>query len=165
MSFANSITKQLKKTIIVDTETITKIIDLMTTSDLTEFDIEQEGLKLRIKRGNSAPYISHSIESHPRKENSLGNQAPDAQAEDTSSSFELIKSPIVGTFYHAPSPDSPIFVKAGDSVQPNTTVCIIEAMKVMNEIHAEASGTIVEVLVKNGQTVEYGQPLFKVQPC
>lgn len=153
----------------MDTKTITKIIELMTESDLTEFDIEQEGLKLRIKRGFNGPSIGQ-VASSPvvtmTQAPQPSNTAPAAPLSDEGKdqSFECIKSPIVGTFYEAPSPDKPAFIKVGDKVEQNTPVCIIEAMKVMNEIQAEITGTITEVLVKNGETVEYGQPIFRVKP-
>jgi acetyl-CoA carboxylase biotin carboxyl carrier protein len=85
-----------------------------------------------------------------------------AEAKAEEAHLALIKSPIVGTFYSAPDPDSPPFVKVGDHVGPETTVCIVEAMKVFNQIPAEASGKIVAMLAENGQSVEFGQPLFKV---
>ena len=90
--------------------------------------------------------------------------AGQAQAGGTDGGLEVIKSPLVGTFYATPSPDSPPFVEAGSKVEPQMVVCIIEAMKVMNEIKTEVGGTIAEVLVKNGQAVEFGQALFKIRP-
>ena len=97
---------------------------------------------------------------------SQGQMPTNGQAPGTAKREDLleIKSPIVGTFYEAPSPDSEPYVEAGSRVDPQTVVCIIEAMKVMNEIKAEVSGTIVERTVKNGQAVEYGQVLFRVRP-
>jgi acetyl-CoA carboxylase biotin carboxyl carrier protein len=93
---------------------------------------------------------------------SSGQPAGAAAIQDTG--LEQIKSPLVGTFYAAPSPDSEPFVEVGTKVESQTVVCIVEAMKVMNEIKAEINGTVVQILVKNGQAVEYGQPLFKVKP-
>jgi acetyl-CoA carboxylase biotin carboxyl carrier protein len=88
-------------------------------------------------------------------------EAPAAKEEGR---YAVIKSPMVGTFYSAPDPDSPTYVKVGDHVGPETTVCIVEAMKVFNQIPAEVSGKIVSVLVENGQPVEFGQPLFRIDP-
>ena len=144
----------------------------MKRSSLTEFEIEEEGLKLRICRsdenkGNGAPTYHAPVQTFAPPPPA---EATPAKAEEESSGSEeeeegmaLIKSPMVGTFYQAPSPESPQFVKEGDTVNKETTVCIIEAMKVMNEIPAEIAGEIVRVLVDNGESVEYGQPLFKVK--
>lgn len=134
----------------------------MEKSDLTEFEIEQEGLKLRICRGSkhAAPVVSHAVH-HPMPMATQNEGAPAAtKKEDPNVVF--IKSPMVGTFYRSSSPEAASFVKEGDKVSINKVVCIIEAMKIMNEINAEVDGTILEVLVENGHTVEFGQPLFKV---
>lgn len=150
----------------MDTETITKIIDLMKESDLTEFQIEEEGLKLRIKRGGGDIIqknlgITTQVPLPP--EATPGPTASTTTPAKDDANIHLIKSPMVGTFYHAASPESPAFIKIGDNVTNSSTVCIIEAMKIMNEIHAETTGSIVEILIENGQTVEFGQPLFKVK--
>ena len=94
------------------------------------------------------------------------SSSPSTPAQDdvpVDTNFEFIKSPMVGTFYSSPSPESPPFISPGDKVKADSVVCILEAMKVMNEIHAEMSGSIIEVMAQNGQTVEYGQPLFKIK--
>jgi len=151
----------------LDLEQIKLIIELMKTSDLTEFEIEEEGFKLRISRGKeehttvvtapgSAPPFASVVAApivQPESE-----QDPDQE----DASVEIIKSPMVGTFYRASSPENPPFVDKGAVVDEDTIVCIIEAMKVMNEIQAETSGEIIEILLENGQSVEFGQPLFKV---
>ena len=152
----------------MDTEQITQIIDLMKESDLTEFEIEQKGLKLRIKRRTQEPCGSVpmpplgppqvQVSSSPHH-----SPIPETQEVKEDKNIEIIKSPMVGTFYQSPSPDSPPFIAVGNAVDSATVVCIIEAMKVMNEIQAEIQGTITEILIKNGQTVEYGQPMFKVK--
>jgi len=152
---------------------IKQIIDLMKRSDLTEFSVEEEGFKLNIKRGSGgAPVVATSSAPAPATPAPAAPAAPapapaapavaPAPAEDEKG-ITYIKSPMVGTFYRAPSPESPPFVEVNASVDENTPVCIIEAMKIMNEILAEVKGTIVEVLVENGQPVEYGQRLFKVR--
>jgi acetyl-CoA carboxylase biotin carboxyl carrier protein len=156
----------------LDLKEIKQIIDLMKRTDLSEFEIEEEGFKLRIRRGStgyaaspSAPTLAYA----PAPENGGHSQAAPSSAAAPSASDEeesgtsFIKSPMVGTFYRSPSPDNPAFVDVGSKVQENSPVCIIEAMKIMNEIQAEAKGTIVEVLVENGQPVEYGQRLFKIK--
>lgn len=155
----------------MDIKEIKQIIDLMKKSDLVEFEIEEADLKLRIRR-DSVGSISYSPTpaSAPVQAQSGVLQAPVAITSDQGAAVaadepgvELIKSPMVGTFYRAPSPDSKSFVEKGDSVTAESVVCIIEAMKVMNEIQAEIAGEIIDVLADNGQSVEYGQPLFKVR--
>lgn len=138
----------------------------MKESDLSEFQIKEEGLELCIKRGFT-PSISHSganphFQIAPQTQaavNTTSAQQPPVEE----AKVHFIKSPMVGTFYKATSPDNPPLVKVGDKIEKTTTVCILEAMKVMNEIHAEIQGVIMEILVENGQTTEYGQPLFKVK--
>lgn len=158
----------------MDIKEIKQIVELMKKSDLTEFEIQEESLKLRICR-NAEPFGSVApsvITSHlpqiasavPAVAPAAGAaQAPAAAPAADDPSIKLIKSPMVGTFYRAASPDAPAFVDKGNKVGPDDAVCIIEAMKVMNEITADISGTIVEVLVSNGEGVEFGQPLFKVK--
>jgi len=158
----------------LNTDQIKKIVSLVEEFELTELEVEEKGLKLRVSRQSKeihtvpSPQIIHNIPASTSAD--VGGQAPaiavpsnnkDA-AEDAS--LHVIKSPMVGTFYLSPSPDSDPFIKVVDSVDKDTTVCIIEAMKVMNEIHAEAKGKVVEVLVADGESVEFGQPLFKVKP-
>lgn len=151
----------------MDTKTITKIIELMKESDLTEFRIEEEGLKLRIKRGFSSNQFATGITTEGQffpqlPVQPINTQGPTPQPINESK-IHFIKSPMVGTFYKSSSPDNPPFIKVHDKVKKTSIVCILEAMKVMNEIHAEAEGEILEVLVENGQTIEYGQPLFKIK--
>lgn len=165
----------------MDLKQIKLIIDLMKRSELTEFAVEEEGFKLKIRRGsNGLPVVSTGAHSSPPfsyipealqpgagSANPLG--APPAPAAGLAAAPKeepgvgYIKSPMVGTFYRAPSPESKPFSDVGTKVDEKTPVCIIEAMKIMNEIQAEVKGTIVEILVENGQPVEYGQRLFKVK--
>lgn len=141
----------------------------MKRSSLTEFELEKKDFKIRIcrKSGESQPAVEGGHPpSFPVQVQSA--QQPQGNEEDSGSEAakaagKTINSPMVGTFYSAPSPESPSFVKVGDKISEDSVVCIIEAMKVMNEIKAEISGTIAEVLVQNGESVEYGQPLFRVQ--
>jgi acetyl-CoA carboxylase biotin carboxyl carrier protein len=160
----------------LDLKQIKQIIDLMKRSELSEFAVEEEGFKLKIRRGtNGFPVVSssHAASSLATAPESAA-PAPAAPAaasppaeksaaagEETGVTF--IKSPMVGTFYRAPSPESNSFVELGGKVSESTVVCIIEAMKIMNEIQAELKGTIVEILVESGQPVEYGQRLFKLK--
>ena len=155
----------------MDLKAIKQVVELMKRSELSEFELEEEGFKLRLTRkGSEAPQVIQAVApvAAPAAQ-PLASAAPAAAPAASESApaenpnLSTITSPMVGTFYAAASPDSPSFVKVGQKTDADTVVCIIEAMKVMNEIQAELSGTIVECLVENGQAVEYGQPLFKVK--
>ncbi|HWA10407.1 MAG TPA: acetyl-CoA carboxylase biotin carboxyl carrier protein [Opitutaceae bacterium] len=161
----------------MDLKQIKQIIDLMKRSELTEFAVEEEGFKLKIRRGNGGlPVVTTGRSSNPPFASGEAAQQPPPTPASASSASPVgassaqddegatfIKSPMVGTFYQSPSPESKPFVESGAKVAENTVVCIIEAMKIMNEIQAEVKGTIVETLVENGQPVEYGQRLFKIK--
>lgn len=158
-----------------DLKDVKQLVDLMRRSDLTEFELEQEGVKVRIKREASGtpvvtttqvPFAVAAPVTQPMPSAAVPvATAPLAAAPAAApeAGVAYIKSPMVGTFYRSPSPDSPSFVDKGSEVKPETVVCIIEAMKVMNEIQAEVKGTILDVLVENGASVEYGQVLYKVK--
>lgn len=146
----------------------------MKRSELSEFAVEEEGFKLKIRRGlNGNPVVSSSHHAssaavepaapvmHATAPLIAGSVTPPAAAEEAGVSY--IKSPMVGTFYRSASPEGKPFAEIGAKVAENTVICIIEAMKIMNEIQAETKGTILEALVENGQPVEYGQRLFKVK--
>ena len=147
---------------------IKELVDLMVDNGLVELEIVDGDSKIHLKRpGSEIATVTHLPMASAVMPANAPHPAADAQQDtDAQTADELadIESPIIGTFYSSPSPDSPSFVAVGDSVNPDTVVCIIEAMKVMNEIKAEASGTIVEVICKTGQAVEFGQPLFKIKP-
>ena len=161
----------------MDLKQIKQIIDLMKRSELTEFAVEEEGFKLKIRRGsNGLPIITAGRGSNPPFLTSdtnppmpitatgagqVGSTGAAVSTDEPGVSY--IKSPMVGTFYRAASPESKAFADVGTKVVENSVVCIIEAMKIMNEIQAEAKGTILELLVENGQPVEYGQRLFKIK--
>ena len=136
----------------------------MKEHDLSEIDIREGTTRIKLRRG-ADPVVTVAA---PRRCGARGRPAgcrrpprPNSRRADDAH-VAVIKSPIVGTFYAAPNPESPAFVKVGDHVGPETTVCIVEAMKVFNQIPAEVSGKITAMLVENGQPVEFGQPLFKV---
>ena len=144
---------------------IKDLIDIMKQNDLSELEIEKEGLKVRLKKsGTEIVTVPARIPAAPVGNASAG--APDEKAEEApgTSGLVAIKSPIVGTFYETPSPDANPYIEIGDIVEPESVVCIIEAMKVMNEIKAEAEGRLVEKLVANGEPVEFGQTLFLIDP-
>jgi acetyl-CoA carboxylase biotin carboxyl carrier protein len=155
-----------------------ELIDFLIEKDISEFELERGDVKVRIKRGGeaAAPVITHAVPmtampmaASPAQAGqpvaaappATASAAPPAAAEEE---LHTVKSPIVGTFYEAPGPGALPFVKPGDQVAAGQVLCIIEAMKLMNEIEADASGEVVKVLVNNGQPVEYGQPLFAIRP-
>lgn len=154
-----------------DIKKIKKLIEIMKENGLVEIEIKHDDDKIVLKRAQPQQFVSGvpmlSLESAvPVGIEGTDTASQPSLSKPVSSQEELvdIKSPIVGTFYATPSPDSEPYVDIDSSVGPQTVVCIIEAMKVMNEIKAETSGTIAEILVTNGQAVEYGQVLFRVRP-
>ena len=148
---------------------IKEIIELMKENHLSEFEMERDGLRLSLKRGRLGEPEIDSIAQAPLAVAPAGSAAahvqslPTAAVETLPDNVTTIESPIVGTFYASPSPDAASYIVVGQEVEPNDVVCIIEAMKVMNEIKAEVRGRIKEILVKNGEAVEYGHPLFLVE--
>lgn len=145
-------------------EEIKTIVKLMSDHDLTEFKIEAEAYNLCIRRGSGAAAPAPvMVAAAPAPVQMAAPVAAAAPAPAAPVSVETIDAPLVGTFYRAASPEAQAFVKVGDHIAPDTVIGIIEAMKVMNEIKAEKSGVIKEVLVENGQPVEFGQPLFVIE--
>ena len=142
------------------------LVELMKENNVSELDWEQGDARLQLRRGPVAaiPTVCEAVPVAPvAAVPTAAPSEPQAPAEDADAKFvKTIDSPMVGTFYASPSPNAAPFVKVGDVVGPEKTVCILEAMKVFNEIQAEISGKIVAVLVKNGDPVEFGAPLFKV---
>lgn len=161
----------------MDLKEVRELIKLVTERGITEFEIEREGFRLRIARSGETPMpvmptapliiqtpvatAPESLQLAPASAAPTPAPAPPAAAPEPE--LQIIKSPIVGTFYRSPSPTAEPFVKIGDQVEQDTVICIIEAMKLMNEIHAEAVGEIAKIFVENGQPVEYGQPLFGIK--
>lgn len=149
---------------------IRQLIDLMKKNDLSVFKMEKEGFKITLKTEAgaitqhvvAAPAYSAAPASAPAPAASSAS-APAAEEKASSSNLREITSPMVGTFYTAPSPDSPPYVEVGQEVNPDTVVCIVEAMKVMNELKAEISGVIAEVVAENGKPVQFGEVLFRVK--
>lgn len=159
---------------------IKELIKLVDQTSVEELEIENEGARLHIRKPKNSEVVTvqtapvmhtytqpaAAIAAQPTAPQPAAAQAEapaPAQPAAASENYHKITSPMVGTFYSAPSPDAPSFVKAGDRVNTKTVVCILEAMKLMNELEAEVNGEIVEVLVSNGQLVEFGQPLFLVK--
>ena len=162
----------------MDLKEIKAVIDLVTRNGLSEFELEKGDFKLRVKRGPGGEWVSTTTPVAPASavthhHHALAAAAPiaaalavpapaDAPAAAASGVFQIV-SPMVGTFYRSPSPDSAPYIEVGQEVTEETVVCIIEAMKVMNEIKAETRGVIAEVVAENGKPVQYGQPLFRVR--
>jgi acetyl-CoA carboxylase biotin carboxyl carrier protein len=147
----------------LDLKEIKELIALMRRNELSEFEMETEGFRIKLKKGGD-PVITHAPAYYPPQAPSAGPSpaAPAAPAEAKAPARE-ITSPMVGTFYASVSPEASVYVEAGTEVNEETVVCIIEAMKVMNEIKAETRGVIAEVLVENGKPVQYGQALFRLK--
>jgi acetyl-CoA carboxylase biotin carboxyl carrier protein len=162
----------------VNMNELRELIALLRENGLAEFELEREGFRVRLRRESIHDFVaptepathvapSAPVRTGPQPLGAVSSPAhPGAQAETAASEdqgLHIIPSPIVGTFYRSPSPSADPFVKIGSRVETETVVCIIEAMKLMNEIQAEASGDVVKIYVENGQPVEYGQPLFGIR--
>lgn len=159
---------------------VREILDLVNAQGISEFEMESNGFRIRIRRGpepSAASATQPAVEAphfgvvHPVQHTAhlpAPGPAPhaieSAPAAEAATGLHVIKSPVVGTFYSSPGPDAPPFVNVGDAVEPDTVLCIIEAMKLMNEITAEVAGEISKIYVENGQPVEYGQALFGLVP-
>lgn len=148
---------------VFDPKKVRRLIELMKEHDLSELDLEQGESRVRIRRGGQVVTVAAPVAAPVRA------AAPETAATpgraDADAGMVAVKSPMVGTFYKASSPDAAPFVKVGDRIGPEQTVCIIEAMKVFNEIPSGVSGQVVAILVENGAPVEFGQPLIKVDPA
>jgi acetyl-CoA carboxylase biotin carboxyl carrier protein len=163
-----------------DIKEIEKLIDLLIDREIAEFELEKNGVKIRIQRGKGGQELVQTAHSalldrvlpppagpSPAVPSSAGegeSGATTGEAAESAEGLHIIKSPIVGTFYSASSPNAPPFVKLGDAVEVGKVLCIIEAMKLMNEIESEAAGEVARIYVENGQPVEYGQSLFAIKP-
>ena len=146
----------------MDLEKIEGLVKIIESSSLTEFTIKEGDLKITMSKLDNPPVVAAGVPVGPAPAPAPAPEAAPAEAEAEDEKL-FITSPIVGTFYSAPAPDAPAFVKVGDQVKNGQTVCILEAMKLMNEIQSEFDCEIEAVLVSNEQKVEYGQPLFRVK--
>ena len=147
-------------------EKVKEIIDLMTANGLTEFEMEENGVRLSIKKGGAASVVpAMAVMAPPVLKAGQAASAAAAQAAPVADDprVAVIKAPFVGTLYRSPAPDAEPYVTIGQEVSPETVLCIVEAMKVMNEIKAEVKGIVREVLVESAHAVQYGQPLFKIE--
>lgn len=162
----------------MDIEYLKQLVQLFDQSTATELSVEEEGTKVFLSRQPaqqnismiSAPqipqhYVPAAVPTHqPQPAPAPAESAPIQETSSPSSAnLHIIHSPIVGTFYRAPSPEAPPFIKVGDKIQVGSPLCIVEAMKLMNEIESDVSGTVVRCMVDNGKPVEYNQPLFEIQ--
>lgn len=144
---------------------IREMINLMNENDLTEIEIERDGTKIKIRKGSGEGYDSDRKPSAGyRVETQPPSPDDDEAAEATNANRQEIKSPMVGTFYRSPSPEAAAFVESGQIVEVGQVVCIVEAMKLMNEIKSEVKGKVVDIPVDNAQPVEFGQTLFTIEP-
>jgi acetyl-CoA carboxylase biotin carboxyl carrier protein len=155
-----------------------ELIEFLIEKDISEFELERGDVKVKIKRGTDAqpvpvlapvatiPAVAPAVAPVPPPSAQVSSPVEHAAtpASAPEEELHLVKSPIVGTFYEAPAPGAPPFVKPGDAVQAGQILCIIEAMKLMNEIESDVSGEVVKILATNGKPVEYGQPLFSIRP-
>jgi acetyl-CoA carboxylase biotin carboxyl carrier protein len=156
----------------MDFRDLKRILELMTANELSELEVEDQGFRVSARRGPGSAALP-TVTTHPAApamEVPTASSAPPyasapSSAEPENDGMDVVISPMVGTFYRAASPEGDVFVKVGDTVNEDTVVCIIEAMKVMNEIKAETRGVIRQILVENAEAVEYKQPLFKVEPA
>ena len=151
----------------MDLNYVEKLVKLLSENDVDEIEIEEEGKTIRVAKNAVPAAPTHQAVSAGLQPGSLHSHSPSAlptpAAAPAADKLHEIKSPIVGTFYPAPAPDAAPFVQVGSLIEPGTVLCIVEAMKLMNEIEADVSGKIVKVLVESGQPVEYDQTLFLVQ--
>lgn len=150
---------------------IQELIDFISNSGLAEVKIKTDEFKLSIKKNSDTPAVTYFKEADqvpattPAAPTAASEPAQAAPAAEDASKYVTIKSPMIGTFYRTPNPDAEAFVNVGDNVSVGQTVCIIEAMKLFNEIESEVSGKVVKILVENSSPVEYDQPLFLIDPA
>ena len=154
----------------MEMEKMIELIDAVSKSDLTGFKYEEEGIKLHLSKKENTCYVTENLSAPVNavttsaaeiKKATEGDQIPGTSAEETPVG-NVVESPLVGTFYAAPAEDAESFVKVGDRVEKGQTLGIVEAMKLMNEIESDYSGTVAEIMVNNQEGVEYGQPLFRI---
>jgi acetyl-CoA carboxylase biotin carboxyl carrier protein len=162
----------------LDLKELKEILQILEEKEITEFELEEEGMKLRIRKAGPVPSnhaappgplapailsVAHAAPAAPRVSAAAAPEPP-AAGPEVEAGLTVVKSPIVGTFYRTPDPNAPPFVNVGDRVRVGQVLCIIEAMKLMNEIEAEVAGEIVRIHHESGQPVQYGEPLFTLRP-
>ncbi|MBI5872927.1 MAG: acetyl-CoA carboxylase biotin carboxyl carrier protein [Candidatus Omnitrophica bacterium] len=152
---------------------IKEMINLMNENNLTELEVEKEGMRIRLKKSDTGEVTMQDVTpkivySHPPANGTYAAPAAapkEIPIEKAAGKTAEIKAPMVGTFYRAPSPESPVFIDINQAIEVGQVVCIIEAMKLMNEIKSEIKGKIIDILVDNAEPVEFGQPLFLIEPA
>jgi acetyl-CoA carboxylase biotin carboxyl carrier protein len=157
----------------MDLDEIKQILEMMREHELAEFELERDGVTLRLKKHTAPPWpaamppmpqMTFAAPGAPLAAASAGGETPVLTAADEDVDLAIVKSPIVGTFYRSSEPGAPAFVEPGQTVRKGQVLCIIEAMKLMNEINAECDGEVTKVYVENGQAVQYGERLFAIRP-
>jgi len=155
----------------VNEKKLRKLLQIFADSDLEDLEIQHSfwGTKVRLSRRNSQPSMSPPVSAPPTSHetppvSAAGEMPPITTDDDVQEDLHTIKAPMVGTFFRATSPEEDPFISAGDRVEPGQTICIVEAMKIMNEIEADIKGEIVEILIDNAEPVEYNQPLVLIRP-
>lgn len=149
----------------MNTKDIEQLIELLEKSTISEIEVGRWGKKIRVSRQGGNVVVQNSgIAEAPAPAAASAQATAEARGDETSQQGMVIKSPMVGTFYRSPSPEVDPFIKVGDHVKKGDTLCIIEAMKIMNEVEAEVSGVILDIQIENAQPVEYGQTLFLIEP-
>ena len=145
---------------------IKEMITLMNDNGLMELEVEKEGMRIRLKKtaGSSEGFSGPIVVERQRVDEQVARPQAEPSRKESNLKATEIKSPMVGTFYRSPSPEAPAYVEVGQNVEIGQVLCIIEAMKLMNEIKAEAKGKIIEILVDNAEPIEFGQPIFLIEP-
>jgi len=147
----------------IDLKKLDELLATLELYDVAEFELENGDMRLRLRRAEIYTPVATPVEVPTAKAAPAQQATVEAEAKQEEQGIVYVTSPFVGTFYRAPSPDAPPFVEVGTVVKPGQTLCIVEAMKLMNEIEADVAGTIVDILVENGKPVEFGQKLFKIR--
>jgi len=157
----------------MDLNLVRKLVKIVDTTGITDLEIEEDGLRIKVAKKirnnqvNSQPQMvvqTDSVNASALAATVTEEKAAAEKSEEPTGNIHEINSPIVGTFYRAPAPDADPYVQVGDSVSPGTVLCVVEAMKLMNEIESDVSGKVIKILVENGNPVEYNQPLFFIEP-
>jgi acetyl-CoA carboxylase biotin carboxyl carrier protein len=156
----------------LELEELKEILRVLDERGISEFELEKEGIKLRVRKASAGPPVAvlapapaAAVAAVPAPAPQSAASAEAAAASEEESGLTIVRSPIVGTFYRSPAPDAPPFVEVGDTVKPGQVLCIVEAMKLMNEIESEVSGRIAKIHIQNAQPVQYGEILFSIAPA
>jgi acetyl-CoA carboxylase biotin carboxyl carrier protein len=149
----------------MDLRYLKKIVRLLEQSGVDEIEVEEEGTKIRVSRNGQKAGLPVAMPAAQSVVQAEPGSVTKGEEKPAAAKYHEVKSPIVGTFYRAPAPDADPYVEPGQTIQAGTVLCIIEAMKLMNEIESDVAGKVIKCLVENGQPVEYNQPLFQIEPA